>query len=85
MEGKRMEISDAAAMSPAIGSNIPKDPHDVPVEKAITAAIRNKINGKKETFRFIFSTIPAKYFPVSSFPIKSTIVQANRRIMHGLL
>jgi len=78
--GSRMLISEAAAISPAIGSRIPNDPHDVPVEKAMIPATRNRRNGKNDTFMLELSTRPARYLPVSNLPIKSTITQAKNRI-----
>ena len=79
--GTSSSASPTEVMSvPAIGSRMPKLPHEVPVEKAIAPAITN-IAGTSQTAAIPDSSMrPARYSPVPSDSIRAPSIQASSRI-----
>src|SRR5699024_2398716 len=70
----------AVMISPAKGSKIPKEPHEVPVAKAMPPATRKRIgtNHTAETDKLV--TRLAKYSPVPSWPMSEPSIHAKRKI-----
>src|SRR5690606_4779774 len=60
---------------PAIGSRIPKEPHEVPVEKAIAPASTNMTGISQDGGSEVCSTRLPRYSPVPSSAISDPSIQ----------
>src|SRR5690554_75005 len=77
--GISIVVSIAMVISAAKGSIMPKVPQLVPVDKAITPARINSKVGSRYKGMFC-CTKEAKYFPVSSWPIKLAVIHASNNM-----